>query len=78
MGQSKGACVDELGICVEGKYIWHNLEIQYASSQQQEKDKHFRRACLSPRGIKQWNDFIYRGLKNKVANSNSSYLQRIS
>jgi hypothetical protein len=56
-----GARAAELGICVEGKYIWHNLEIQYASNQQQEKHKHFRRACVSPRGIMQWNNFIYHG-----------------
>jgi hypothetical protein len=54
-----GARADELVICVEGKYIWHNLEIQYASNQQQEKHKHFRRACVSPRGIRQWNNFVY-------------------
>ena len=51
----------ELGLCVEGKYIWHNLEIQYASNQQQEKHKHFRRACVSPRDIKQWNNCVYQG-----------------
>jgi hypothetical protein len=57
--QGTGDYADELLTCVEGAYLWHAQGIQYACNEQQGKHKHSWGACVSPGGIRQWNNFFY-------------------